>query len=52
MKIVEHRLHDENEKLSTEIVKLKKQIEEKLHEKYKAVEDAKAEGDQRVSYYK
>ena len=48
MKATERRLNDEKEKLSNEIFRIKKQIEEKEAEKIRAVRDAKADGDQRV----
>jgi len=48
MKATERRLNDEKEKLSNEICRLKKQIEEKEAEKIRAVREAKADGDQRV----
>jgi hypothetical protein len=51
MKVVERRLNDEKDKLSTEIGRLKKQIEEKEAEKIRAVRDAKADGDQRVIFF-
>ena len=50
MKAGERRLREDNERLTSEVAKLKKQIDEKLAEKYRAVEDAKADGDERVSF--
>ncbi len=48
MKATERRLNDEKDKLSNEIFRLKKQIEEEEAEKIRAVREAKADGDQRV----
>ena len=49
MKAAERRLHDDNDRLTSEVARLKQEIEAKITEKYHAVEDAKADGDQRVS---
>ena len=48
LKAAERRLHDDNDRLTSEVARLKKEIEEKLAEKYRAIEEAKADGDERV----
>ena len=52
MKAAERRLHDDNDRLTSEVARLKKEIEDKVTEKYRAIEEAKADGDQRVSFRK
>ena len=48
LKAAERRLHDDNDRLTSEVARLKKEIEEKLAEKYRDIEEAKADGDERV----